>query len=118
MTQDLEKIHANILDIMTRVIDSAWCEAILDIELHSFAMKISGGYKQTLEGEPLSFKFIKEDKKALVNALLELHLLSSTDETNHWNTLNYHLQADGKYKMQSSWNQVLEDDIERVRSAS
>ena len=118
MRQDLEKIHANISDIMKRVIDSAWCEAILDIELHTLAMKISGGYKQTREGEPLPFKFIKDDKKALVNALLDLHLLSSTDETNHWNILNYHLHSDGKYKIESSWNQVLADDIEKVRSAS
>lgn len=118
MRQDLEKIHENISDIMTRVIDSSWCDAIIDIELHSFAMKISGGYKQTLEGEPLPFKFIKDDKKALVKAFLELHLLSSTDETNHWNTLNYHLHSDGKYKIEHLWNQVLADDIEKVRSAS
>ncbi len=118
MTQDLEKIHADISSIITRVIDSVWCEAILDIELHALAMKISGGYKQTLDSEPLPFKFIKDDKKALVKALLDLHLLSSTDETNHWNTLSYHLQSDGKYKIEPSWNQVLADDIEKVRAAS
>jgi len=98
--------------------DSSWSEAVLEVELHALAIKLSGGYLHGLSSEPLSFKFPKEEKKKLIALLLELHLLTGQDEESRWNIMSFHLHTDGRYKVDFVWDQELADDIEKVRTAS
>ena len=118
MKRDLDDIYASISAMMIKSMDSLWSEAVLEVELHALAMKISGGYLQGVGSEPSPFKFIREDKKFLMNLLLELHLKTDLDDESRWNTMSYHLQIDGKYKVDFLWDQTLADDIEKVRAAS
>ncbi len=118
MDNDLEHIYTNISAMIMKGMESAWSEAVLEVELHALAIKLSGGYIHGLGTEPFSFKFSKDDKKSLIALLLELHLQTSQDEKNRWNTMSYHLQTDGRYKVDFIWDQELADDIEKVRAAS
>ncbi len=117
MNQDINEIYTKISAMMIKGIQGDWSEAVLEVELHALAIGISGGYIRSLGTEPSQFSFHREDKKTLVNALIELHLQTGQDEQNYWNTMSYHLAMDGKYKVDFSWNQALADDIEKVRAA-
>jgi hypothetical protein len=99
-------------------IQSPWSEAVLEVELHSLALKISGGYMQTDSNEPLSFEFIKEYKKALMNDLIALHLKTDVDDQSRWNRMTFNLFSDGTYKADFRWDQHLADEIEKVYQAS
>jgi hypothetical protein len=103
--------------IMT-AIEGPWSEAVLEVELHSLALKISGGYIQTGLSEPFPFSFIKEYKKVLMNDLIELHLKTDLDDKSRWNTMTFNLLSDGTYKADFKWNQTLADEIEKVYEAS
>ena len=118
MATEQDNIYTSISAIMVKCMDSLWSEAVLEVQLHALAMKISGGYLQGMGSEPSPLKFIKEDKKLLMNVLIELHLQTNLDEKSRWNTMTYHLHTDGQYKVDFSWDQALADDIEKVRAAS
>ncbi len=117
MQKELDAIYANISAMMIKAMDPLWSEAVLEVELHSLAIGLSGGYLRSVDSEPSSFTFQREDKKNLINALIKLHLQTGKDEDNCWNTMTYHLHTDGRYKVDFSWNQALADDIEKVRAA-
>ncbi len=114
MTRSLEEIYRNISQILIKGIDGGFSDAVLEVELHSLAMKLSGGYVSEVNNEPSTFKFIKEHKKILMNDLIELHQKTDINDLSRWNTMNYNLHADGQYKVEFDWNQSLADDIERV----
>jgi hypothetical protein len=103
--------------VMT-AIEGPWSEAVLEVELHSLALKVSGGYMQIGTNEPFAFTFIKEYKKVLMNDLIELHLKTDLDEKSRWNTMLFNLFSDGTYKVDFRWNQTLADEIEKVYEAS
>ncbi len=118
MNKDLDHIYIEISAMMVKGMDSSWTEAVLEVELHALAIKLSGGYLHGLGHEPLSFTFSKDDKKQLIDLLLELHFQTAEGQENRWNTLNYHLYPDGRYSVDFEWNQQLADDIEKVCAAS
>ena len=117
MKRDLNDIYANISAMIIKGIEDNWSEAVLEVELHALAIALSGGYLRSIGTEPSPFSYQREDKKTLINTLIELHLQTGQDEENCWNTMSYHLHTDGRYKVDFSWNQDLADDIERVRAA-
>jgi len=118
MKKDLDGIYSNISAMIIKAMDDHWSEAVLEVELHALAIKLSGGYLHGLSNEPLSFKFLKDDKKTLINLLIELHLQTDQDDKNRWNTMSFHLHTDGRYKVDFVWDQILADNIEKVRAAS
>jgi len=114
MNRSLEEIYKNISYILIKGIEGDFSDAVLEVELHSLAMKLSGGYVSKASSEPNTFKFIKEHKKILMNDLIELHLKTDINELSRWNTMNYNLHANGEFKVEFDWDQALADDIERV----
>jgi len=118
MNRSIDEIYISICKMVMTAIESPWSEAILEVELHSLALKISGGYMQTDSREPYPFTFIKEYKKVLMNDLIELHLKTDLDDKSRWNTMMFNLFSDGTYKVDFTWNQTLADEIEKVYEAS
>lgn len=114
MNRNIDEIYASISKMMIKGIESAWSEAVLEVELHSLAMKLSGGYLYGQNSSAGSFSFEKEDKKILMNDLIELHLKTDLDDESRWNTMIYNLRSSGEYKVKFVWNQTLADDIEKV----
>ena len=114
MSRSVEEIYNNISQILLKGIDGEFSDAVLEVELHSLALKLSGGYLSPINNEPNTFKFIKEHKKILMSDLIELHLKTDINELSRWNTMNYNLHANGEFKVEFDWNQALADDIERV----
>lgn len=118
MNRNIDDIYASIGRIITSSIQEPWSEAILEVELHTLALKLSGGYVQVSSMEPFPFSFEKEYKKVLIKDLVELHLKTDLDEKSRWNKMNYTLSCEGSYKVDFIWDQVLADDIEKVYEAS
>ena len=116
MQRSLEEIYASISEMVVKGIDGNFSDAVLEVELHSLAMKLSGGYMRDDNGEASSFSFIKEHKKILMNDLLELHLKTDINELSRWNTMNYNLHSNGEYRVEFEWDQKLAHDIERVKA--
>ena len=114
MNRTLEEIYANISHMITRGIDGMFTDAVLEVELHSLALKLSGGYLRGDGSVPMSFNFIKEDKKVLMNDLIELHIKTDLDDNSRWNTMNYALHPTGEYQVNFEWNETLADSVERV----
>jgi len=118
MNRSVDELYTSICKMAMTAIEGPWSEAVLEVELHSLALKISGGYMQTGSSEPFPFTFIKEYKRVLMNDLIELHLKTDLDEKSRWNTMTFNMFSDGSYKVDFSWNQVLADEIEKVYAAS
>lgn len=118
MNRSTDELYANIGKMVITAIEGPWSEAVLEVELHSLALKISGGYMQTGSREPFAFSFIKAYKKALISDLIELHLKTDLDEQSRWNRMTFNLFSDGKYKADFRWDQTLADEIEKVYEAS
>jgi hypothetical protein len=118
MDRTIDELYTSIGKMVTTAIEGPWTEAVLEVELHSLALKMSGGYMQTDSNEPFSFKFSKEYKKALINDLIALHLKTDLDDKSRWNMMTFNLFSDGNYKADFSWNQTLADEIEKVYAAS
>ena len=114
MNRSLDEIYASISQMVLKGIDGNFSDAVLEVELHALAMKLTGGYVRGDGSEPSSFSFIKEHKKILMNDLIELHLKTDLDDKSRWNTLNYNLHPNGEYRVDFNWDQSLADDIERV----
>ena len=114
MNRSLDEIYLSISTMLIRGIDGEFSDAILEVELHSLAMKLSGGYLGVNESEPSSFSFIKEDKKILMNDLIELHIKTVVEDKDRWNTLNYTLHPTGEFKVDFEWDQGLADKVEKV----
>jgi len=114
MNRSINEIYSSISQMVLKGIDGSFSAAVLEVELHSLALKLSGGYVRGDGSEPSSFSFIKEHKKILMNDLIELHLKTDVDNESRWNTLNYSLHPDGQYRADFNWNQSLADEIERV----
>ncbi|MDF1879974.1 hypothetical protein JHD50_01450 [Sulfurimonas sp. MAG313] len=114
MDRSIEEIYTSISQMVLRGISEDFTEAILEVELHSLALKISGGFQCTKESEPRAFLFLKENKKVLMKDLVELHLKTDLDEQSHWNTMTYTLYSSGEYKVDLVWNQSLSDKVQSV----
>jgi len=115
MNRSREEIYASISAMIVKGIDGDFSDAVLEVELHSLAMKLSGGYMRGADSEPSPFSFIKEHKKILMNDLIELHAKTDINELSRWNTMNYNLHANGEYRVEFEWNHKLAADIERVK---
>ncbi len=116
MSRSIDDIYLSISHMLVKGIETPFSEAVLEVELHALAMKLSGGYLLQNGNEPASFRFIKEHKKILMNDIVELHLKTDLDEKSRWNRLNYNLQSDGQYKVEFEWDQALADEIEYIRT--
>jgi len=114
MNRSLDEIYTSISQMVLKGIDGNFSDAVLEVQLHSLALKLSGGYMRGDGSEPSPFSFIKEHKKILMNDLIELHLKTDVDDKSRWNTLNYALHSNGEYRADFDWDQSLADDIERV----
>ena len=110
MSRSVDEICNSISQMLIKGIDGNFLAAVLEVELHSLAMKLSGGYIVAEGSEPHSFSFIKEHKKILMNDLIELQI--KTTET--WNSLNFDLHANGEYRVEYNFNEALAEDIERI----
>lgn len=111
MNRSLDEIYTSISTMLIKGIDGPFLDAVLEVELHSLAMKLSGGFLKEDGIEAHTFRFIKEDKKVLMNDLLELQ--SKADKQNRWNTLSYNLHPNGEYKVNFEWNKSLAEQIEQ-----
>jgi len=114
MSRSLDEIYNSISQMVLKGIDGEFSDAILEVELHSLALKLTGGYMRGDGSEPSSFSFIREHKKILMNDLIELHLKTDLNDESRWNTMNYNLHPNGEYKVEFEWNEALANDIERV----
>lgn len=115
MNRTLEELTNSISKGIIQGIPVTWSQAVLEVELHALAIKLSGGYLQEGTGEASSFRFLREHKKVLIHDLIELHLITNKDEQNRWNTMNYNLHRNGEYKINYAWDQALADEIEKIR---
>jgi len=114
MNRSVEEIYTSISQMIIKGIDGEFSDAVLEVELHSLALKLSGGYLRGDGSLPSPFNFIKEHKKILINDLIELHHKTDLNEQSHWNTMSYSLHPTGQYKVVYDWNQVLADQVEQV----
>ncbi len=114
MNQSADVIYENISKLVFKGTDGLFSNAILEVELHSLAMKLSGGYYSTHSNETLPFSFSKEHKKELLKELRELQALMSTEP---WNVLSYTLDASGGHHADFQWNEALALDIQEVCAA-
>ncbi len=116
MSRSVDEIYLSISQMLVKGIETPFSEAVLEVELHALAMKLSGGYLRGDGSEPREFSFIKEHKKILMNDIVELHLKTDLDDKSRWNILNYSLHSDGQYKVEFEWDQKLADEIEYIRT--
>jgi hypothetical protein len=114
MDRSIDEIYTSISQMVMKGISGSFSDAVLEVELHPLAMKLSGGYQRGDGSEPNAFIFIKEHKKILMNDLIELHLKTDLDEKSRWNTMNYSLHSSGEYRVEFDWNQELADMVEQV----
>ncbi len=114
MNRSLEEIYTSISQMLIKGIDGSFSDAVLEVELHSLAMKLSGGYLRGDGSAPSSFNFIKEHKKVLMNDIIELHIKTDLDDHSRWNTMNYSLHPTGEYRVSFEWNTALAEKVERV----
>ncbi len=114
MNRSLEEIYTSISQMLIKGIDGSFSDAVLEVELHSLAMKLSGGYLREDGSEPSSFEFIKEHKRILMNDLIELHLKTDLDENSRWNMMTYNLRPTGEFKVDFIWDQALANAIAKV----
>jgi len=114
MNRSVEEIYTSISQMLVKGIDGEFCDAVLEVELHSLAMKLSGGYIRGDGSAPSSFSFVKEHKKVLMNDLLELHAMTDLDDNSRWNTMSYCLHPTGEYKVNYEWDEELDKQIQRV----
>jgi len=114
MNRSVEEIYTSISQMLIKGIDGTFSDAVLEVELHSLAMKLSGGYLRGDGSSPSSFEFVKEHKKVLMHDLIELHEKTDINDHSRWNTMNYSLHPTGEYKVEFQWNQILADQVERV----
>lgn len=116
MHRSNEEIYTSISQMVSKGIDGPFSDAVLEVELHPLAMKLSGGYQRGDGSEPSAFRFIKEHKKILMNDLIELHLQTDVDDQSRWNMMNFSLHSDGQYHVAFKWDQELADKIEYIRT--
>ncbi len=114
MNRNIDEIYSGISAMIVKGINASWSEAVLEVELHTLAMKLSGGYLCDTVNHVAPFEFSKEHKKILMHTLIELHLKTDLNEQSRWNSMVYTLRASGEYTVDFLWNQALADDIEKV----
>jgi len=115
MNRTQDEIYASISETIFKGTDGLFSNAILEVELHSLAMKLSGGYYSTHANETLSFSFLKEHKQELLKDFRELQLKMPHQA---WNTMTYTLDASGGHSTDFQWNEVLAQDIKEVCEAT
>ncbi len=111
MNQSADEIYENISKLVFKGTDGLFSNAILEVELHSLAMKLSGGYYSTHSNKTLPFSFLKEHKKELLKELRKLQNLMPNEP---WNMLTYTLDASGGHYADFQWSESLALDIEEV----
>lgn len=114
MNRTVEEIYANISRMILKGIEGTFSDAVLEVELHSLALKLSGGYLRGDGSSPTPFSFIKDDKKILMNDLIELHIKTHLDDSSRWNMMNFSLLPTGAYKVDFEWDEALAECVERV----
>jgi hypothetical protein len=114
MNRTLEEIYASISQMIFKGIEGTFSDAVLEVQLHSLALKLSGGYLRGDGSAPTPFSFAKDDKKILMNDLIELHIKTHLDDSSRWNMLNFGLHPTGEYKVDFEWDEPLAECVERV----
>jgi hypothetical protein len=51
---------------------------------------------------------------SLARSVLELHSITTEGGNNKWNRAIFTLSSDGKFDMTFTWDQALQDDVERL----
>ena len=113
MTRSLEDIYENISAMIIKGTEGVFSNAILEVELHTLAMRLSGGYFRADHTLSTSspFHFIKEHKTILLKDLLELQ---EKMPERPWNIMTYSLLATGEYQVDFEWNDTLAREIDEV----
>jgi len=111
MNRSQDDIYNSISQTVIKGTDGLFSNAILEVELHSLAMKLSGGYYSTHTQKTLPFSFLKEHKQ---NLLLDLRELQQSMPHEPWNIMTYTLDSSGKYHTDFRWNEMLAQDIEEI----
>ena len=114
MNRSTDDIYSSISETVFKGTDGLFSNAILEVELHTLAMKLSGGYYSTHQNDAASFSFEKEHKQELLKDLRELQQNMPNEP---WNTLTYTLNADGGYYVDFQWNELLANDVEEICAA-
>lgn len=114
MNRSQDDIYASISQTIFKGTDGLFSNAILEVELHTLAMKLSGGYYSTHSNETISFSFLKEHKQNLLKDLRALQTIMSNEP---WNTMTYTLDASGVHSANFQNNEALAHDIEEVCAA-
>ncbi len=113
MNRSIEDIYSNISAMMIKGTEGVFSNAILEVELHALAMRLSGGYFRADSTLSTSspFRFIKEHKTILLKDFRELQNKMSHQP---WNIMTYSLLATGEYQVDFEWNDTLAREIDEV----
>jgi len=114
MKRSLDEIYSSISQTVFKGTDGLFSNAILEVELHSLAMRLSGGYYSTHSDETHPFTFLKNHKKELLQDLRELQMLMPNET---WNTMTYTLNSSGGHSAKFEYNERLAKEIEEVCAA-
>jgi len=97
---------------LTCISTEMWDKAILQIECDGTYMGMTGVYEYKGKTFDLNVHNVDtEDSFALMDAILELHELTTEGDHAKWNRATFTLSHDGEYDMEFQWDQELYDEI-------
>jgi hypothetical protein len=109
----LDEIYENIGQSLFNVISHEnWDEAKLNIEFEGDGVVgYNGHYTANTIKENISVRHIPREIRHWIR---ELHSITTEKGHNKWNRAVFTLLRTGKFDMEFIWDQVLQDEIERL----
>ena len=108
----IDEIYHAIVDNIKAVIGEEWVSAELNIETVGSMVSFTGEYAgPTMEKKQIN---VDEFDFQLTFDILELHRITTADESNKWNKATVHLTSAGKFSMEFLWDQRYYDEIDRL----
>ncbi|WP_293943815.1 MULTISPECIES: immunity protein YezG family protein [unclassified Sphingobacterium] len=108
----VDEIYGSITNNINSVINEEWIKAELNIEAIGEMASFTGNYinsnneKKQIDVDEFDFQ--------LTFDILELHKITTEDDSNRWNKAFFFLRSDGEFEMQFVWDQELHDEVVRL----
>ncbi|SDK12882.1 Protein of unknown function, DUF600 [Pedobacter sp. ok626] len=111
--ETINEIYLNIAQgIVNAIEEDNWTNALLEIEIvGTGVVGYSGAYNIGETNHDMSVRKMPRDIR---NWIRELHAITTKGGNNKWNRAVFSLKPDGKFDMEFIWDQVLQDEIERL----
>lgn len=108
----IDEIYHAIADNIKAVIGEEWVSAELKIETIGTMVSFTGEYADlTMDKKQIN---VDEFDFQLTFDILELHCITTANESNKWNKATVHLTSAGKFSMEFLWDQRYYDEIDRL----